>query len=565
MWYTYIILMYIRQAGGRRTRGEARLTVHPLGPHPILRHFLARMDFFRLVNASLGRSRDGLLDQAQTLAVLVQNILLSPAPMYRIAQWAEPIDPAALGLTKDEKRALNDDRMGRVLDDLASVRGRSLFFRLAVQIIRGFEIDTRRIHHDTTTVTVHGRYEASLDEPRIIHGFNKDHRPDLKQLVFGLNVTADGTVPLSHEVYSGNRTDDTIHRTNLERLRLLLGRDDFIYVADSKLCTRKNLAYLTQYQGRFVTVMPRTRAEDRAMRARLRTGSVRWRQTLALPGPRKDDPPDIYQTTAEARSSDGFRLIWFRSSQKAALDAAAREAGLRRIEAEINDLATRLNKGRNKSRTAVQKKIHTILGPYRPLFRIQLGTHEIRRIRHLQRGRPKPGAPLRESRSRELILSVRRDSPALRAAARTDGVFPLLTNLERESRKEILQIYKDQPYVEKRHALFKTELGVAPVYLKKPQRVVGLLHATFLAMMLDALIERSVRQAMKNKKISRLPVLPEGRMSPAPTTARILEMFSDVAWYEYQGGSEHVVFPVRLKKIQKDLLKMLGVDARIYR
>ena len=131
-------------------------------------------------------------------------------------------------------------------------------------------------------------------------------------------------MPLSHDVYRGNRTDDTIHRTNLERLRHLLGRDDFIYVADSKLCTRKNLAYLTQYQGRFVTVMPRTRAEDRAMRARLRTGGVRRRQTLTLPGPRQDDPPDVYKTTAEARSTDGFRLIWFRSSRTAALDAAAR-------------------------------------------------------------------------------------------------------------------------------------------------------------------------------------------------------------------------------------------------
>jgi len=557
--------MYIRQAGGRRTRGAARLTVHPLGPHPILRHFLARMDFPRLVNASLGRSREGLLDQAQALAVLVQNILLSPAPMYRIAQWADPIDPAALGLTEEEKRALNDDRMGRALDDLASVRGRSLFFRLAVHIIRGFELDTRRIHHDTTTVTVHGRYEGSLDEPRITHGFNKDHRPDLKQLVFGLNVTADGTVPLSHEVYSGNRTDDTIHRTNLERLRHLLGRDDFIYVADSKLCTRKNLSYLAHYQGRFVTVLPRTRAEDRAMRARLRTGGVRWRRTLTLPARRKDDLPDVYWTTVDARSADGFRLVWFRSSQKAALDAAAREAGLRRTEAELHDLASRLNKGRNKSRTVVQKKIHAILGPFRLFLRVQLGTHEVRRVRHLQRGRPRPGAPLKETRSRELVLSVCRETETLRAAARTDGVFPLLTNLEQASRKEILQIYKDQPYVEKRHALFKTELGVAPVYLKKPLRVVGLLHATFLAMMLDALIERTLRLAMKRDGIRRLAVLPEGRLSPAPTTARILEMFSDVAWYEYECGREQTVFPVRLTKIQKDLLKLLGVDAKIYR
>jgi len=79
------------------------------------------------------------------------------------------------------------------------------------------------------------------------------------------------------------------------------------------------------------------------------------------------------------------------------------------------------------------------------------------------------------------------------------------------------------------------------------------------------MIERTVRQAMKQDGIRRLAVLPEGRLSPAPTTARILEMFSDVTWYEYEGGSEHVVFPVRLKKIQKNLLKLLSVDARIYR
>jgi transposase len=80
---------------------------------------------------------------------------------------------------------------------------------------------------------------------------NKDHRPDLKQLVFGLNVTADGAVPISHDIYSGNRTDDTIHLGNVDSLRQLLGRSDFIYVADSKLATRKNLGDVLQTGRRF--------------------------------------------------------------------------------------------------------------------------------------------------------------------------------------------------------------------------------------------------------------------------------------------------------------------------
>jgi transposase len=567
--------MYTRQAGAERIvrtpAGPAALRIHLLGPHPILRHFLAKMSFPSIVASCLGRPREGLLDHAQALGVLVQNIILSPAPLYRIAQWAEPVGAEGLGLTEAEKSSLNDDRIARALDALASAKGKSLFFHLAIQIIKQFELDTRRIHHDTTTVAFHGRYDGSVEEPRITRGHSKDYRPDLKQLVFGLNVTADGTVPISHEVYSGNRTDDTIHRGNLERLRQLLGRDDFIYVADAKLCTRKNLAYLESYGGKFVTVLPRTRAEDKTMRNLLRTaGRMRWRRTAAIDNRRKrDDPLDVYWTTADgiAKTSEGHRLIWYRSSQKAALDAAAREAELQKAQTELHDLGSKLNRGRRKKRAVVRKEIAAILRRRRcsRFLEVRLDSREVRRTRHARRGRPRQGAPLREVRFRRLALTVSRNKAALRAEARNDGVFPLVTNLDKTSRKEILLIYKDQPSIEKRHALFKTELGVAPVYLKKPHRAAGLIHATFLAMMADALIERTVRQSMARRGLKALPILPEGRLSPAPTTARILETFSDVAWYEFERPREHVVFPVRLTPLQKELLKLLKVDASAYR
>jgi len=58
-------------------------------------------------------------------------------------------------------------------------------------------------------------------------------------------------------------------------------------------------------------------------------------------------------------------------------------------------------------------------------------------------------------RTRVYHLHVSRNKEALRAEARTDGVFPLATNLEtaKASKKEVVLIYKYQPYVEKRHAL----------------------------------------------------------------------------------------------------------------
>jgi transposase len=323
------------------------------------------MGFARIVRSCLGTPREGLLDHAQTLSVLVQNIVLSPAPLYRIAEWAGPIDPTALGLSAAEERSLNDDRVAHSLDALASPRAHSLFFRLALHVIKQFELATPRIHHDTTTVTFHGRYANSTREPRITRGINKDHRPDLKQLVFGLNVTADGAVPLSHEVYSGNRTDDTVHRSNVDHLRELLASDDFTYVADSKLCTHKNLAHIAAYGGKFVTVLSRTRAEDKRFRQQLLHGAqVRWRRLLVLENKRrKSGPPDIYWTTADGPGStaEGYRIVWLRSSQKAEFDAQAREVALREAEAELVELGARLNRGRLRQVTTIRKAVKHIL------------------------------------------------------------------------------------------------------------------------------------------------------------------------------------------------------------
>lgn len=163
-------------------------------------------------------------------------------------------------------------------------------------------------------------------------------------------------------------------------------------------------------------------------------------------------------------------------------------------------------------------------------------------------------------------MEVTRNKETLRNEARTDGVFPLVSNLDKTKapKKEILLIYKYQPYVEKRHALFKSELEVAPVYIKKALRAVGLLHAVFLAMTLDALIERTVRLNMIRDGTESLPILPEGRQTRTPTTARILEMFSDVCWYEFERGGETVTFPIQLSPLQEHLLRLLDMDPSIY-
>jgi transposase len=68
--------------------------------------------------------------------------------------------------------------------------------------------------------------------PAITYGFSKDHRPDLKQLLFILTVSADG-VPVAFRCAAGNTGDSVTHIETWNTLRAVAGRADFLYVADS--------------------------------------------------------------------------------------------------------------------------------------------------------------------------------------------------------------------------------------------------------------------------------------------------------------------------------------------
>jgi transposase len=144
---------------------------------------------------------------------------------------------------------------------------------LSANAIRVHQLLTEVLHNDTTSITFIGAYNGVDPKAvKIMHGYNKDHRPDCKQIVFGLNITADGHVPVSYQIYDGNQADVTTHVPNWEQLREMLGKEDFIYVADSKLCSYENLHTIDENGGQFITVVPRNFCEVKGFLERVRDG-----------------------------------------------------------------------------------------------------------------------------------------------------------------------------------------------------------------------------------------------------------------------------------------------------
>lgn len=149
-------------------------------------------------------------------------------------------------------------------------------------------------------------------------------------------------------------------------------------------------------------------------------------------------------------------------------------------------------------------------------------------------------------------------------ALATDGIFPLMTNVEAMPPEEVLRAYKRQPPVEKRFSQFKNDFCVAPVYLKDVGRIQALLCAYFFVLLVQTLLERELRQAMVRDEIEDLPIYPEGRKCTAPTTRRIFDLFEPIQRHELTRDRNVEVFVTKLSNAQRKVLKLLRVDPALY-
>ncbi len=460
-----------------RAKGQA-LSSYRIDALPVISQLLERMRLDEFLRSYLPRAdRRCRIAPALGISLLLKNILLSREPLYGIGEWAARFVPEALGFADSQPPSLNDDRIGRCLDRLFQSDITSLVLALVAHVIKEFDVDLDELHNDSITITFHGAYaDAGKEEMRgkrtrmaITWGYNKDHRPDLKQLLYILTVAKDGAVPLYFQVASGNVADDQTHRATWDLLCRLTGRRDFLYVADCKLASAENMAHIHQRQGRFLTVLPRTRSEDGTFRDLLGGGQIQWRH---IHDKRNDNGEivDKYSISEQASLSvEGYRLVWYHSTRKAEQDSYARHQQVERARIELSELRLKLSSPRTRFRqeAKVADAVQEILGARGAenwiVTEIKERTEE--KFRQDRRGRPNDQTRYVKKTSTRFELVYHIDHERLVAETAGDGVFPLITNDHSLSGLEMLLAYKGQPALEKRFSHLKTDFEVAPVYL----------------------------------------------------------------------------------------------------
>jgi hypothetical protein len=314
--------------------------------------------------------------------------------------------------------------------------------------------------------------------PLAAHGYSRDHRPDLEQIVFGLLLDAEGR-PLSVEAFRGNTADPATVESRLELLGARFGIERLVMAGDRGMLTSARIERLRERGG--IDWISALRAP--AIRGLVEEGALQ----LSL-----FDERDL----AEISSPDfpGERLVVCRNPALAQERARKREALLAATEAALAKVAAAVARGRLRTEGAIGLRAGRVVDAKKMAkhFELQIGAGH---------------------------FGYRRRTDAIAAEAALDGLYVIRTSLppEQLSAPAAVAAYKSLAHAERAFRNLKTvELEVRPIYHYREDRVRAHLFLCLLAAYVAWHLERALAPLLFRDEA---PAERADPVAPAPRSA----------------------------------------------
>ena len=417
------------------------------------------LGFDRALNRAL-RSGKRSIDVEALVRAMVFNRLCDPTSKLGCLRWLETVAMPAMPEVVTHQHLLR--AMDALMDNAEAVED-----ALARQIRPLVDHDLTMVFYDLTTVRIHG--EGKLEDDLRAFGMNKEKGGVARQFVLGVVQTAEG-LPLMHTVHPGNvsetKTLQGMLATVLERFPI----QRIILVADRGLLSLDNIHHLTEMADQ---------------------GGRKLEFILAVPARRYGD---LVKTFREFDFSDddglreasfeGHRLIVAHDAARALEQGESRRARIAELEAMGNAMVAKLDRQdegkRSKGRKASDR------GAYSRFVRAVSDAELSRFVK----------ADFEAER-----FSWTVDEGAIAQAALFDGKLVLLTNVPEIAPEDTVRKYKELSDIERGFRVLKSNIEIAPVHHRLPDRIRAHALICFLALTLH----RVMRMRLKAKGHSASP------------------------------------------------------------
>ena len=384
---------------------------------------------------------------AQAIFAMVANRCLAPSSKLAITDWVEK-DVYIPDLPKIDIQVLY-----RAMDFLLQHQKqleKELYW--AVADLCNLEVDL--LFFDTTSTYFETEEETELKK----HGYSKDKRGDLPQVVIGLAVTRSG-IPVKHWVFPGNTADmSTIKRVKKDLAEWHLNR--CVFVHDTGMTSEANLQYLQRGGGHYL------------VGHKMKSGEADVETALSHKGPYT--PIDDHLFAKEVVVGNGEkrkRLTVVKNIKEQERNKQARTKLIETLENKLAELNNRKKKGHSKA--VCELKSHRVYGKY---------------IKELKDG----------------TLKINRSQ--LQSESRYDGKYLIQTSDDTLNLRDIVLGYKQLYDVEQAFRTLKTYIKLRPNYHSKDERIRCHIFLCFIALVLVRIIEDKTQKTWETirKEMNRL-------------------------------------------------------------
>ena len=490
--------------------------------------------------------------------------------LYRICKFASEKTVLKVLLPQIEADQYLDDRLADTLDALFDYGIGDLDMLITGNMIDGFQIESQACHNDTTSVSMYGDADNNKTEQsiQVSFGHSKKHRNDLKQFVWSMSVSSDHAFPLFQQAYSGNTADVTTYVEQWQRLIDLLGRRDFLYVADSKLITHQSMAHIHDNDGFFVAPAPMHESYKKVFDDALDNHDRQWLI------PYKERFNRGFEVPINFKYEDKdyrLRMIILFDHGLCIRKQKTLQNRIHRTQKAFEQISGNLNRYKLKSYDAIDKACSAILkkNQTQPFFTYRIINEPITTYKNKHRGRPskklKPEqiTLVQDHFKVEWIL----DQSALELALSRCGYYPLLTNQSPEqlSIEDAMRSHKKQYKCEHTFRRAKGPLNIEPVYLQTPERIEAFLLLFKIALQMVVLIERTARKNIRERDYGLDNFMPNRVDVRNPRSEYLLKEFEDIVKGELPLPDGNTYgFVSELNALQRDILAVLEVPLNYY-
>jgi transposase len=408
------------------------------------------------------------------IRVMVFNRLCDADSKLGVLRWLQTVS-----MPQVDSAALTHQHLLRSLDALMDHQ--EAVDDVVASLLRPLvDQDLSLVFYDLTTIRAAGLSEQAGDVRQ--YGMAKEGLI-ARQFMLGVVQTAEG-LPIYHEVFDGNQAESPTLMTTLKKVLARFGHiKRLIVVADRGLLSLDNIDELGKI----------TLPSGQALEFILAVPGRRYGEFVEVLHDFQAKAGKAEQEIIEELPWQGLRLVVAHHPERAKEQTQLRSERIAALEAQAQAWAgkldgqdgapdgTKVGRGRKLSDSGAKARLY----------------HEVKEA-HL--------AKIVKVDLKGELFNYTIDEKALKQAQLMDGKLMLVTNVNDLNPAEVVQRYKALADIERGFRVLKSEIEIAPVYHRLPQRIRAHAMVCFLALIV-------YRVMLQRLKLAKSDLSPEKALS----------------------------------------------------